>query len=95
MGEKALRSHVDGKKRKKRLEDHGHVKNLFQPKMQQTLPRTPRPKPVIIITTVDSVPAAGSTSSDASYTKSVDYCFQHSVCQKTEIMRVLEDVYNG
>ena len=71
------------------------LKIYFSQKMQQTLPRTPRPKPVIIITTVDSVPAAGSTSSDASYTKSVDYCFQHSVCQKTEIMRVLEDVYNG
>ena len=97
MGEMALRSHVDGKKRKKRLEDHGHVKNLFQPKNATYFAKepNPRPKPVIIITTVDSVPAAGSTSSAACYTKSVDYCFQHSVCQKTEIMRVLEDVYNG
>ena len=44
MGEKALRSHVDGKKRKKRLEDHGQVKNLFQPKDSTDLAKEPKVK---------------------------------------------------
>ena len=44
MGEKALRSHVDGKKRKKRLEDHGQVKNLFQPKNSTDLAEEPKVK---------------------------------------------------
>ena len=39
IGEKALRSHVNGKKHKKRLENHEQVKIFFQPKMQYTLPK--------------------------------------------------------
>ena len=52
MGEKALHSHADGKKHKKKLEDHEQVKNLFKPKLK-TL------QPVIITTPDKSMLAAG------------------------------------
>ena len=77
MGEKTLHSHADGKKHKKRLEDHEQVKISLSQKMQQTLPKNPSKtsESVVIATPVDSVSVIGSTSSNASHTKSLDACF--------------------
>ena len=95
MGEKALRSHADGEKHKKRLEDHEQVKNVFKLKNATGITKEPNKtsEPVIITTPVDSVSAAGSTSSNASHTKSLDACFQDSACQKAETMRAFKRVY--
>ena len=63
MGEKTLHSHADGKKHKKRLEDHEQVKISLSQKMQQTLPKNPSKtsESVVIATPVDSVSVIGST----------------------------------
>ena len=97
MNEKVLLSHPGGRKHKERLEDCEQVKSFFRPKNATDITKEPNKtsEPVIITTPVDSVSAAGSTSSNASHTKSLDACFQDSACQKAEIMQTLKHVYNG
>ena len=77
MDEKALHSHADGKKHKKRLEDHEQVKNFFKLKNAIDITKEPNKtsEPVTITTPVDFVSAASSTSSNISHTKSHDACF--------------------
>ena len=84
MGDTALRSHADGKKRKKRLEDHEQVKNFFKPKNAIDITKEPNKTSELVTRTtpVDSVSAASSTSSNTSHTKSLDACFRDSACQK-------------
>ena len=65
---------------KKGLEDHEQVKNLFKPKLKTSEP--------MIITMI------GSTSSNASHTKSLDACFQDSAFQKAKITWELKHLYN-
>ena len=59
MGEKALRSHADGKKHKNRLEDHEQVKNFFKPKNAIDITKEPSKtsEPATITTPIDSVSA--------------------------------------
>ena len=97
MRDKALRSHDDGKKHKKTLEDLEQVKNFFKPKNAIDITEKPNKtsEPVAITTPVDSMSAASSTSSNASHTKSLDACFQDSACQKAEIMLALKLLQNG
>ena len=78
VGEKALRGHANGKKYKKRLEDHEQVKNFFKLKNAADITKEPnKTSDPVVITTVS---AAVSTSSNASHTKSLDACFQESAC---------------
>ena len=96
VDEKALRSHADGKKHKKRLEGHEQVKNFFKAKNAIDITKEPNKtsEPMTITTSVDSVSAASPTSFNASHTKSRDACFQDSAYQKVEIMCALKHVYN-
>ena len=78
-GEKALHSPADGKKHKERLDDHEQVKNFFKLKSATDITKETNKtsEHVTIITPVNSVLDAGSTSSNASHAKLLDTCFQH------------------
>ena len=97
MGEKALHSPADGKKHKERLDDHEQVKNFFKLKSATDITKETNKtsEHVTIITPVNSVLDAGSTSSNASHAKLLDACFQHWALQKAEIMWAWKNIYNG
>ena len=97
MNEKVLLSHPGGRKHKERLEDCEQVKSFFRPKNATDITKEPNKTSgsVIITTPVDSVSAAGSTSCNASHTKSLDACFEDLSCQNIKIMWAFKHAYNG